>query len=1488
MSKAQSGTQESAPQKPSRGAATKSRSTAAPPGTEQPAPGRNSGAPNHAIKLPIIHSNQPPSNEPAAGWRRWQYAKAYARFDPFGADHDVTPDTGASCCLVDRAFIKTHIPNATIQRGKTTRVKGIGDDWYDSSEYITITLYFRAHLPNGSEVLAAVPMSLRIVNGLEANVLIGMDVLGPEGAILNMKTKQMILPRCQNACVPMRITPRSSHPPKIRKILAFERTVIPRHTAAFVRFCTKGGPLPDYDLEFQAMRNTTYAARGYNAIINANSHYVLFRNDSDRDAIIQRRANLGYAKPLDIDGAYHAHEQLAIGAALSNPGSEETITDIGVTIYGDKNSETVRRLAALIREFPQLFTDRGSTVDIPPENHMRVPLIPGWENVKLNIKPFDLTPEEQKIVDELFDKLHLDGKMSWAQQGTHFGCPVFVVWKTVVDKDGNITRKGRPVIDQRALNEAVVKDSYPLRKQTDILRGLKGATHISVIDGVSFFYQWLVAEQDRHKMAINSHRGQELIHVLTMGYINSIQHVQRQMENIMRDFPFVRVYIDDFIIYSNSLDDHEKHLRQVFKKLDTLRFSLAAKKSFLGYPSVTMLGQKVDALGLASTDERMKAMRDLQFPHNAHLLETYIGATGFLRDKTPYYAQLAGPLQDLKTVLLKNAPNGKYKRKRFGENISIAEEPLIRAAFDAIQNQFKNNMKLFHQDTARPLYADVDASKEYGIAAFLYHVDGDPEPVMEDVPAPKGFEGVPNGPTAWLKKVKDWPERSIQPILFLSKRLSPAERNYWPTELEMSGVVWLVKKTRHIIAAAPKCYIFTDHSAVTAIANQKLLTSSSADRLNLRLVRCAQYLQQFANISIRYRPGRNHLVPDALSRLQGIAADGDHSTNILDDLEHDQVHSYFIPFRSWKRPGTRQLDYAPIFNATLVAMKDDFKSQIIAAYDDDTHWKLVKQVINGERDEDTEPLDRPLRGLNFIMRDGLIYYCDKMDGSERLCIPKSLAPHIFRQAHDEQFHAGYHRTYERIRASVYIRKLSKLLRLYVKHCPACIQNRTERHPPYGNLEPIASPGAPYVTIAIDIVTGLPAGKDGSDALMTATCKQTKRILLIPGMTDWSASDWGTALIKALIDYEWGFPKHLISDRDTRFLNDLWRTMFEATGTTFLSTTAWHPQTDGQSERTNQTVEIALRYFCTANPDNDWTEALPFIKFMMNSSINASTQTSPMQQIQGFNPRDPLSALADLPPKNFEALRQEYRDMAQEALAFANINMKYRYDQKHKPLSFKIGDWVLLRLHHGYRVHGHLHRKLAPQRSSPLKIIGKVGKNAYRLELPENMKIHPVVSVAQLEPLPKGTDPFGRKIEARNEPVDSLEDDAPSYEIERFLGRRFNKQTGNTQYLVRWTGWGSVHNQWYDLQDLQSAKELVAEYDASNPETDLERAARDSFGKRRGRKYTVPPKQGARRSGRTTNTANTQAGGGPRATDLIAAQPPTVRRLLRVEIPRRRA
>lgn len=200
--------------------------------------------------------------------------------------------------------------------------------------------------------------------------------------------------------------------------------------------------------------------------------------------------------------------------------------------------------------------------------------------------------------------------------------------------------------------------------------------------------------------------------------------------------------------------------------------------------------------------------------------------------------------------------------------------------------------------------------------------------------------------------------------------------------------------------------------------------------------------------------------------------------------------------------------------------------------------------------------------------------------------------------------------------------------------------------------------------------------------MFVTCKFSKRITLIKGVDTWTAEQWAQAFLKRLDLINWGPFGELITDRDPKFLSEFWTALFEKLGVKLLYSTAYHPQTDGSSERTNQTVEIALSFFVYALKDPTfWPEVLPQIQSILNNTFSSMTDKTANEVAYGFFPHTPLDLLS---PPGLPAAFQAHTDAA-DTISFALTNQKAHYDRKHQPLFLKFGDWVMLRLHKGYSI-----------------------------------------------------------------------------------------------------------------------------------------------------------------------------------------------------------
>ncbi|THC94471.1 hypothetical protein EYZ11_006036 [Aspergillus tanneri] len=240
----------------------------------------------------------------------------------------------------------------------------------------------------------------------------------------------------------------------------------------------------------------------------------------------------------------------------------------------------------------------------------------------------------------------------------------------------------------------------------------------------------------------------------------------------------------------------------------------------------------------------------------------------------------------------------------------------------------------------------------------------------------------------------------------------------------------------------------------------------------------------------------------------------------------------------------------------------------------------------------------------------------------------------------------------------------------------------------------------------------------------------------------------------------------------------------------------------------------LRHQLTCDPNASWVSFLPSFISTINGTANASTKASPHRLLFGMDLRRPWNAVKEyLGGQDFSS-----RVDAEEALAFASLRMKEIYDRRHeKPPVFKPDDKVTIRLHKGYSIPAakRFGRKLSQQYSAPLEVIKRVGRSAYRLRLPASRKIHPVISVAQLEPVPDPqSDPFGRA-PACPPPVtdERFPDQIDRWEVERILNKRIvrigRNRTPFTEYLVRWKGYSSEEDQWVRTKDI-AADELIEE------------------------------------------------------------------------------
>jgi len=314
--------------------------------------------------------------------------------------------------------------------------------------------------------------------------------------------------------------------------------------------------------------------------------------------------------------------------------------------------------------------------------------------------------------------------------------------------------------------------------------------------------------------------------------------------------------------------------------------------------------------------------------------------------------------------------------------------------------------------------------------------------------------------------------------------------------------------------------------------------------------------------------------------------------------------------------------------------------------------------------------------------------------------------------------------------------MSRYIRQYVSTCDLCLRTKLIRQAPVGELHPLRIPDSRWDTLSVDFVVELLLSS-GHDAVMTVVDLVSKQAYFIPTHTTVTAE--GAA--RLFLHQVWklhGLPKYVVSDRGPQFIARFTKELYRLLGIKLVSSTAWHPQTDGQTECVNQELDQYLRLFVNERQD-DWYNLLPMAEFQHNNHVHSATQ-QPLFLLDtgcvpcmGFEPQQNHSNL-EMVNKFTERMRAAI-DEAKSAIRKAQDDMKRYYDRRRAPAPvFKPGDKVFLNASDIRTTRSS--QKLSHQRLGPFVIERQIGPMAYRLRLPHRMKqLHPVFNVVKLTPAP---------------------------------------------------------------------------------------------------------------------------------------------------------
>lgn len=432
-------------------------------------------------------------------------------------------------------------------------------------------------------------------------------------------------------------------------------------------------------------------------------------------------------------------------------------------------------------------------------------------------------------------------------------------------------------------------------------------------------------------------------------------------------------------------------------------------------------------------------------------------------------------------------------------------------------------------------------------------------------------------------------------------------------------------------------------------------------------------------------------------------------------------------------------------------------------------------------------------------------------------VPEELEQEVISSHHDDPLHGhpGITRTMELIKRHYEFPNMKDKVSKYIKQCVSCQQNKHSTHAKYGEAQAMEPPTAPWTNITMDFVTQLPSSRDpvtsyAYDSIFVVVDRFTKAAEFVPFRHSYTAEQLARVFLDRIVRHH-GIPESIISDRDKLFTSNYWTTLLAAIGTKKKLSTAYHPQTDGQTERVNQTMETYLRIYCNQQQDN-WVSLLPMAQIAYNNKLSEATGATPFFANHGRHPNLFTRSLdsniqTDSAISSVEKLKEVHQKSLEnitkaQSRAISYVNKK----RKTAPL-LKEGDKVYL-LTKNLRTRRPT-KKLDKVKVGPFFISKQISPVNFRLELPKDAKIHPVFHISLLEPADAGT-PVQKDFHYQADGNDE-------WEVESIIQHR--KRNNNDEYLVKWLGYPDSENTWEPVTNLTNCQQLLSQHRRRKERTD---------------------------------------------------------------------
>ena len=890
--------------------------------------------------------------------------------------------------------------------------------------------------------------------------------------------------------------------------------------------------------------------------------------------------------------------------------------------------------------------------------------IPLTDNKPIYVKPYRI-PECHK--EEINRQITDMEKQGIIQKSTSpWNAPLLVVPKKM---DASGKKKWRVVVDFRKLNNVTIGDAFPLPNITDILDQLGNSKYFTTLDLASGFHQVPIDPKDAPKTAFSTIFGHYEFTRMPFGLKGAPATFQRLMNSVLTGLQGIRcfVYLDDVVVYGNSLEDHNNKLIDVLKRLRQHSLKLHPDKCEFLRKEVQYLGHVITENGIKPDERKTLAVENFPIPKNLKEIKSFLGLAGYYRKFIKKFSDIVSPI----TKLLKKDQDFKWGEEQ-------------QNAFDSLKTSLTTAPVLQYPDFRKKFILTTDAS---GTALGAILSQGE---LGQD-----------------------------RPIAFASRMLNKCELNYSTIEKELLAIVWGVQHYRPYLYGR-EFTIYTDHRPLKWLNNNKDLSS--------RLLRWRLKLEEYS-YQIEYIKGKSNTSADALSRInhEEILL-VNYLNNYTDFLEYSKSHIInnpnIIDKNNSKCKFKVQFSDNPEYSSKIVEQNNESIFISINSFENPNYeevfesLKTLKELLISKNNKEFVFLKnnnlnwQTIRTmLRFIFKNTEIKcYLSK----EKITPSEKDIPNILYEFHNTPVggHNGFSRTIRKIK-SVYIwDNMTKEIKEYVKNCHSCQINKLTRKKTKVPMEITTTSKQPFEKIFMDIVGPLTLTEDGNKYILTIQDDLSKFSLAIP-ISSTDTETIANHFVEHFIT-KFGMPQCILTDQGSNFTSDLFKNLCKLFKIKKINTTAYHPQSNGALERSHQTFKDYLKHF-TKPTQTDWDKWIHLSTFSYNTTNHTSSNYTPFELVFGNEAKTPSSLKSD--PKfsysiddyidNLKTKLQVSWKHANENLINSKNKSKTFYDQKLIKPSFKVGDKVLLLNEKSSKG---LSKKLCPSYTGPYEILELKGVN----------------------------------------------------------------------------------------------------------------------------------------------------------------------------------